>query len=80
MSNCLDLQLAMEMIGQKLYMGLNQMLKQLGCTVHTSKREMKKRMASDSSKSVLLQRPLPRDVIEFAAMDVTLLLSDETKR
>ncbi len=37
MSNCFDSQLAMELISQKLYMGLNQRLKQLGCTVHTSK-------------------------------------------
>ena len=75
MSNCLDSQLAMELISQKLHMGLNEMLKQLGCTLHLSKRDMKERMASDSSKTVFSQRPLPRNVIEYAAMDVTLLLS-----
>jgi hypothetical protein len=75
MSNCLDLQLAMELISLKLHMGFNEMLKQLGCTAHPSKREMKERTASDSSKTVFSQRPLPRNVIEYAAMDVTLLLS-----
>jgi hypothetical protein len=75
MSNCLDSQLAMELISQKLHMGFNEMLKQLGCTVHPSKREMKERMASDSSKTIFLQRPLPRNVIEYAAMDVILLRS-----
>jgi hypothetical protein len=75
MSNCLDSQLVMELISQKLHMGFNEMLKQLGCTVHPSKREMKERMASDSSKTVFSQRPLPRNVIEYAAMDVTLLRS-----
>jgi stage III sporulation protein SpoIIIAA len=75
MSNCLDSQLIMELISHSLHMGFNEMLKQLGGTVHPSKLAMKDRMTSDSSKSIFLQRPLPRDVIEYAAMDVTLLLS-----
>jgi stage III sporulation protein SpoIIIAA len=75
MSNCLDSQLIMELISHSLNMGFNEMLKQLGGTVHPSKLAMKDRMTSDSSKSIFLQRPLPRDVIEYAVMDVTLLLS-----
>ncbi len=60
MSNCLDSQLAMELISQKLHMGFNEMLKQLGCTVHPSKREMKERMASNSSKTVFSQPTAPK--------------------
>ena len=51
------------------------MLKQVGGTVHTSKLAMKERMASSSGKAIFSQRPLPPAVIEYAAMDVTLLLS-----
>ena len=75
MSNCFDSQLAMELISRTLHMGFNEMLKQLGSTLHPSKLAMKDRMASDSSRSIFSQRPLPREVIEYAAMDVTLLLN-----
>ena len=44
-------------------MGFNEMLKQL--TLHPSKPAMKDRMASDSSRSIFSQRPLPREVIKL---------------
>ena len=61
MSNCLDSQLAMELISQKLYMVLNQMLKQLGCTVHTSKTRNKEAHGFRFEQNCLFAAPsLPR--------------------
>lgn len=51
------------------------MLKQVGGTLHHSKFAMRERMASSSGRAIFSQRPLPPAVIEYAAMDVTLLLS-----
>ena len=76
--NCLDSQLAMELLSGSLHMGFNDMLKELGREQHPSKLAMKRRMASDDSGGVFARRPLPRDVIEYAAMDVTLLLGAHT--
>ena len=61
MSNCLDSQLAMELISQKLYMVLNQMLKQFGCTVHTSKTRNKEAHGFRFEQNCLFAAPsLPR--------------------
>ena len=74
--NCLDSQLAMELVSGALHMGFNEMLGQLNHTEHPSKVAMKRKMGgADSGGVVFSRRPLPRDVIEYAAMDVTLLRS-----
>ena len=74
--NCLDSQLAMELVSGALHMGFNEMLRQLSHTEHPSKVAMKRKMGgADSGGVIFSRRPLPCDVIEYAAMDVTLLRS-----
>ena len=77
LSGCLDTQLAMELLAGKLHMGFNDMLKQLGQEQHPSKLAMKAKMerAGEAAGSIFARRPLPRDVIEYAAWDVSILLS-----
>eukprot|EP00908_Phaeocystis_cordata_P000460 Transcript_10487.p1 GENE.Transcript_10487~~Transcript_10487.p1 ORF type:complete len:831 (-),score=192.75 Transcript_10487:133-2262(-) len=73
---CLDSQLAMELLVGTLHIGFNDLLKQLGHDLHPSKHFMKKRMdeSGRAGGSLFAKRPLPRDVLEYAAMDVSLLL------
>ena len=66
----LDTQLAMESLTGELHMGFNRMLEQLELPPHPSKKAMKPRMGAGS---IFAQRPLPADILRYAADDVTLL-------
>ena len=79
---CLDSQLAMEALCGKLHMGFDDMLQQVGQERHPSKFAMKLRMDRarvGQGGSIFAQRPLPRDVIEYAAWDASLLLAAHTR-
>ncbi len=81
---CLDSQLAMEALCGKLHMGfrVNDMLQQVGQERHPSKFGMKLKLAGAKAGgrgSIFAQRPLPRDVIEYAAWDASLLLATHTR-
>jgi hypothetical protein len=58
------------------------MLQQVGQERHPSKFGMKLTMAGAKAEgrgSIFAQRPLPRDVIEYAAWDASLLLATHTR-
>lgn len=78
LSGTLDTQLAMEALTGDLHIGFNQMLEQLELPRHSTKDEMKDRMRSSlktPGKSLFEQRPLPPDVLRYAADDVDLLVN-----
>jgi stage III sporulation protein SpoIIIAA len=82
LAGCLDSQLAMEALHGKLHMGFNDMLQQVGQDRHPSKFVMKLKMGgahAGGSGSIFAQRPLPRDIIEYAAWDACLLLAAHTR-
>ena len=59
----LDSQLAMESLTGDVFFGFNQVLQELGKPRHTSKHIMKRQM---KNKDLFSQRPLPRDVLQYA--------------
>jgi stage III sporulation protein SpoIIIAA len=74
LTNCIDSQLVMELLHGSLHMGFNDTLQKLDHATHTSKSAIKKQMnAADGS--IFSRRPLTRELVEYAALDVALLLS-----
>ena len=71
LAGCFDTQLAMESLVGELHMGFNSTLEQLGLAPHPTKRAMKQRM---DDGSLFAQRPISKDVLEYAVADVVLLL------
>jgi hypothetical protein len=67
----LDTQLAMESLTGELHVGFNQLMKDLNQKQHSSKHVMRGRMQNGQ---LFAQRPLPRDVLQYAVDDVRLLL------
>jgi hypothetical protein len=76
MNGSLDTQLAMECLTGDVFFGLNQVLQELGKPQHTSKHIMKQQM---KNKDLFSQRPLPRDVLQYAVDDVKLLVGTYEK-
>eukprot|EP00729_Bicosta_minor_P016053 gene16053-26374_t len=74
LAGCLDSQLVMEFKTGELHMGFNDMLQQSGKEPHPSKAWMKREMNASSGTSLFSARPLAKDVVEYAALDASLLL------
>jgi hypothetical protein len=74
LANCIDAQLVMELLHGTLCMGFNGMLQKLGHFAHPSKFAVKQQMKA-SNGSIFSRRPLPRELVEYAAIDAALLLS-----
>eukprot|EP00961_Rhodomonas_salina_P177282 2390697-Rhodomonas_salina.1 len=89
-SGTLDTQLVMEYLTGQLYTGYNGMLEHFGCQIHPTKRAVHKRLEvyglqravaqtsaapSQPSASPFSRRPLPADLLQYAADDVNLMLS-----
>lgn len=74
LANCIDSQLVMELLHGSLHMGFNDALQKLDHATHTSKSGIKKQMNS-AGGSIFSCRPLTRELVEYAALDVALLLS-----
>ena len=78
----LDTQLAMESLTGELHMGFNQMLARLDLPGHPTKTSMKAKMQASWRQvgtSLFAQRPLPLDVLHYAADDVSLLVDAQDK-
>ena len=74
----LDTQLAVESLTGELHIGMNNMLQFFGSSQHPGKAAMKRRMQqqnSSRSSDIFSQRPLPQDVLMYAAQDVALLVA-----
>ena len=71
LSYTLDTQLAIEALTGNLHIGFNNMLQQLGQDRHPLKNNLKNKM---DDGHIFAQRPLPPDVLEYAALDVSLLV------
>jgi hypothetical protein len=76
MKGSLDTQLAMECLTGDVFFGLNQVLQELGKPQHTGKHIMKQQM---KNKDLFSQRPLPRDVLQYAVDGVKLLVGTYEK-
>jgi predicted Fe-Mo cluster-binding NifX family protein len=74
LANCVDSQLVMELRYGTLLMGFNKMLQTLGHSTHSSKSAVKRQMDLVDA-SIFSRRPLSQKLVEYAAMDVILLLS-----
>jgi hypothetical protein len=71
MKGTLDTQLAMEHLTGDVFFGFNRVLQELGEPQHMSKHMMQHQMKNEDLFS---QRPLPRDVLQYAVDDVKLLV------
>lgn len=71
MNGTLDTQLAMEFLTGDTLFGFNRVLQELGTPQHMSKHIMQCQM---KNKDLFSQRPLPRDVLQYAVDDVRLLV------
>jgi hypothetical protein len=67
----LDTQLAAELLTGDLHVGFNRMLQQIGRDKHPLKQRFKQKM---SNGDLFAERPLPSDVLRYAALDASLLL------
>ena len=78
LNGTLDTQLVVESLTGELHIGMNKMLQFFGSPEHPGKAAMKRRMQQNSSgggsDEVFSQRPLPHDVLMYAAQDVSLLV------
>jgi stage III sporulation protein SpoIIIAA len=74
LANCIDSQLVMELLYGTLHMGFNDMLQKLDHASHPYKSAIKQQFNSGDG-SIFSRRPLTRQLVEYAALDVTLLLS-----
>ena len=72
----IDTQLAMEFLTGETHVGFNHLLQHLGQEQHATKKFMQSQM---KNKELFLQRPLPPDVLQYAADDVRLLLGTYEK-
>lgn len=79
LAGCLDSQLVMEFKTGELHMGFNAMLQQSGKEPHPLKARMKREMNGSSETSLFSRRPLAKDVVEYAALDASLLLDAESE-
>ena len=83
LNGTLDTQLVVESLTGELHIGMNKMLQFFGSPEHPGKAAMKRRMQQQQQNSIsggggsggiFLQRPLPQDVLMYAAQDVSLLV------
>jgi ribonuclease D len=70
LNGCIDSQLCMEAMTGNVHMGFNPMLEELGFDAHPTKRRVH---ASMRTENVFAARPLPAYLIEYAALDASLL-------
>ena len=83
LNGTLDTQLVVESLTGELHIGMNRMLQFFGSPEHPGKAAMKRRMQQQQQNSIsggggsdgiFSQRPLPHDVLMYAAQDVSLLV------
>ena len=78
LSNVFDTQLAYERLCGELHIGFGKLLEIYQCPPHPLKKAMQDRM--DKDPSLWNRRPLPSDVLAYAAFDVTRLAVKRKKR